>query len=78
MNRQQSSAGTDADYLQSNVQRNISLDGCESYCMETKKCVAVHYEYTYSVCFVYNKKTTRTSKDNSIYSQKDCVDSQSR
>lgn len=67
-------AGVDGDWISG--ERHTSFDECKQYCLQTKVCVAVHYERNY--CFVYNQTTQPFSKDNSTYSQKDCVDTQSR
>ncbi|XP_063404629.1 uncharacterized protein LOC134688091 [Mytilus trossulus] len=69
---EQKTIGSDTDWIQAlNLQ---SFDDCKRYCLQNEACVAVHYEHTY--CFIYNQTTTTIEKDNAVYSQKHCVDTQ--
>lgn len=68
-------SGTDDGWIQTSGKQHTSLDECKKYCLLTEACVAVHYLPTY--CFVYNRTTTLIDKDDSIYSRKQCVDTQS-
>ncbi|VDI61188.1 Hypothetical predicted protein [Mytilus galloprovincialis] len=74
MNDQVNKSGTDDDWIKTNGIQHTSIDECKQYCLQTNMCVAVHYEYRNKYCFVYNQTTTTMHKDNSTYSQKDCVD----
>lgn len=79
MNEQAGKAGRDDDWIHINdTQRHTSVDECKKYCIRTEACVAVHYIPLPKHCFVYNRTTTLISVDDSIYSLKNCVDSQSR
>ncbi|CAC5374153.1 unnamed protein product [Mytilus coruscus] len=71
---QQHTAGTDGDWIETHGIQHTSYVECERYCLQTEACQAVHYEPKY--CFVYNKKTTVSPKDDATYSQKHCVDTQ--
>ncbi|CAC5366883.1 unnamed protein product [Mytilus coruscus] len=71
---EQNTAGTDGDWIETHGIQHTSYVECERYCLQTEACQAVHYEPKY--CFVYNKKTTVSSKDDATYSQKHCVDTQ--
>lgn len=79
MNDQEGKAGTDGDWIVINdTQRHSSIDECKQYCIRTEFCVAVNYVPVPKHCFVYNRTTTVFTSDKSVFSQKDCVDSQSR
>ncbi|CAC5366886.1 unnamed protein product [Mytilus coruscus] len=69
-------AGIDGDWIETHGIQHTSYDKCERYCPQTEACQALHYESKY--CSVYNKKTTVSPKDDATYSQKHCVDTQSR
>lgn len=70
-------AGLDDDWIFKSGTQHTSLDACKRYCMQNEDCVGVHYEQNY-FCFVYNTTTILVRKDDSIYSQKHCIDTQSR
>lgn len=76
MNDQVGKAGTEPNWIETSGQQHTSLDACKKYCLETAYCVAVHYEPSY--CFVYNMTTILLHKDAAIYSEKECVDTQSK
>lgn len=76
MNNQLDKAGLDADWI--TAINNTSFVKCKQYCLEFEFCVAIHYENGNGFCFIYNKTTTLINKTTSIYSQKHCVDTQSR
>lgn len=81
MNDQKDKAGTDADWIEiSDAQRHTSVDECKKYCIRTEFCKAVHYVYDSNNkhCFVYNMTTIVIAKDHSTFSEKHCVDTQSR
>lgn len=70
-------ADEDDDFIPTNGNQHKSVDECKRYCLQSDICVAIHYVNEY--CFVYNRTTTRlTQKDGSVYSTKDCFDTQSR
>ncbi|CAG2226798.1 unnamed protein product [Mytilus edulis] len=70
MNDHLNKSGTDDDWIVTFGKQHTSLDECKQYCLQTKICVAVHYDSNY--CFVYNRMTNTSHKDHSTYSQKDC------
>ncbi|XP_071137460.1 uncharacterized protein [Mytilus edulis] len=72
---QHHTAGSDGDWIETQGTQHTSYNDCERYCLQTETCQAVHYESKY--CFVYNKKTTVSPKDDATYSQKHCIDTQS-
>lgn len=76
MNDQSGKAGLDADWIA--TINNTTFDKCKQYCQQFEFCVAIHYENDNSYCFIYNKTSTLINKTTSIYSQKHCVDTQSR
>lgn len=78
MNDQLNKGGTDGDWIITSGTQHTSAEECKQYCLQTKICVAVHYEYKHKYCFVYNRTTRLSQRDNAIYSKKDCVDTQSR
>lgn len=69
-------AGSDGDWIETHGTQHTSYAECERYCLQTEACQAVHYESNY--CFVYSKKTKVSHKDDATYSQKHCIDTQSR
>lgn len=77
MNDQANTAGSDVDWIVTSGQQHASLDECKRYCLQTKACVAVHFQLI-GYCFVYNRTTETVLKDDSTYSQKHCVDTESR
>ncbi|XP_063402157.1 uncharacterized protein LOC134686419 [Mytilus trossulus] len=76
MNDQIDTVGADSDWIETTGTQHSSFDACKIYCLQTEACKAVHYDSKY--CFVYNKITTVQQKADSIYSRKDCVDTQSK
>ncbi|VDI61187.1 Hypothetical predicted protein [Mytilus galloprovincialis] len=72
MNDVSNRAGSDDDWI--STPKYPSIKECKQYCLQTKTCVAVHYEVKNKYCFVYNQVTNTSQKDDSTYSQKDCVD----
>lgn len=78
MNDHLQKAGSEDDWIETYGEHHTSIDECKQYCLQTKACVAVHFENHNKYCFVYNQTTTILTKDDSIYSQKHCEDSQSR
>ncbi|VDI16029.1 Hypothetical predicted protein [Mytilus galloprovincialis] len=69
-------AGIDNDWKETHGTQHTSFDECKRYCLQSEACQAVHYETNY--CFVYNRTTTVIRKPDSIFSRKDCVDTQSK
>ncbi|CAG2239011.1 unnamed protein product [Mytilus edulis] len=76
MNDQLNKGGTDGDWIITSGTQHTSAEECKQYCLQTKICEAVHYEYKHKYCFVYNRTTRLSQRDNAIYSKKDCVDTQ--
>ncbi|VDH97311.1 Hypothetical predicted protein [Mytilus galloprovincialis] len=76
MNDQIGYSGSDVDWITAYRTKNTSVEECKQYCMQTKACVAVHYEHNNNYCFVYNTTTVLHYRDNTTYSQKHCMDTQ--
>lgn len=76
MEDQVSKAGSDDDWIQTSETKNITFEKCKSYCLQTKKCLAVHFEGTF--CFVYVNTTELIHKDDATFSKKNCKDTQGR
>ncbi|XP_052088022.1 uncharacterized protein LOC127725205 [Mytilus californianus] len=76
MNDQVQKAGSDGDWIETYGTQHTSVDECKQYCLQSKVCVAVHYEYSNQYCFVYNSTTKLFTRDDATYSQKHCVDTQ--
>ncbi|XP_071137461.1 uncharacterized protein [Mytilus edulis] len=76
MNDQFNKAGSEDDWIVAYLTKRTSSDECKQFCLQTKICVAIHYEYNNKYCFIYNQTTKPQSKDNSTYSQKQCFDTQ--
>ncbi|CAC5366885.1 unnamed protein product [Mytilus coruscus] len=76
MNDQLNKGGSDGDWIVTYGTQHTSVDECKHYCLQTKICVAVHYEYKHKYCFVYNQTTILIARDGATYSQKHCVDTQ--
>ncbi|CAG2239007.1 unnamed protein product [Mytilus edulis] len=72
MNARVNLVGRDDDWIQTYGTQHTTFSECERYCLQETSCVAVHYESNY--CFVYNKNTTVSRKDDAMYSQKHCVE----
>ncbi|CAG2226799.1 unnamed protein product [Mytilus edulis] len=73
MNDQKGKSGSDDDWITAYL---TSVDECKQYCLQTKACVAVHYEHDNNYCFVYNRTSTVFIRLSSTYSQKHCADTQ--
>lgn len=78
MNDQLNKGGRDSDWIVTHGIQHTSVEECKQYYLQTTICVAVHYEYDNNYCFVYNQTTTLIARDGTTYSQKYCVDTQSR
>lgn len=77
-NQLENKGGSDGDWIVTYGTQHTSVYECKQYCLQTKICVAVHYEYGNQYCFVFNQTTTIITKDNATYFKKHCVDTQSR
>lgn len=71
-------SGTDDDWIVTYGTQHTSFDECKQYCLQTKICVAVHYENRNKYCFVYNQTTSLFERDDATYSQKQCLETPSR
>ncbi|CAG2239003.1 unnamed protein product [Mytilus edulis] len=76
MKDQAEKAGSDKDWIQTNGStQHTSVDECKKYCLQTKVCEAVHFVANF--CFVYIRTSLELIHvDGSVYSKKDCVDTQ--
>ncbi|XP_052070983.1 uncharacterized protein LOC127709457 isoform X3 [Mytilus californianus] len=72
MIRQPNKSGKDSQWGED--PRQISIEACEQYCLDSHNCKSIHFESRF--CFIYNQTTLLDDKDGTVYSTKQCCNTQ--